>query len=120
MEEIFEEQLEIFQEKNEDYGNSWEKIAPIKMIMASDEISIEKVEGDTHIIIDSEHRKTSGHTEEVVDNMVTRFLDKIIRIYNLTFNTEKQNVDESLEDSAGDLGNYALMLKKFLRGDNDA
>jgi hypothetical protein len=113
MEDIYEDALETYQKKNDDYGDSWKKVGVIKQIMNSDDMEIVEKEDSTVITVKKRKKKIDSVEDEVVDGMLTRMLDKIVRINELKFFTEK-NVDENLDDSAGDLGNYAFMLKKYL------
>jgi hypothetical protein len=113
MEDIYEDALETYQKKNDDYGDSWKKVGVIKQIMNSDDMEIVEKEDSTVITVKKRKKKIDSVEDEVVDGMLTRMLDKIVRINELKFFTDK-NVDENLDDSAGDLGNYAFMLKKYL------
>jgi hypothetical protein len=113
MEDIYEEALETYQKKNDDYGDSWKKVGVIKEIMNSDDIDVVEKDGSTVITVEKRKKKLDSVEDEVVDGMLTRMLDKIVRINELKFFTDNR-VDENLDDSAGDLGNYAFMLKKYL------
>ena len=117
MKEIYNEEYNTYVEKNEDYGDSWRKVAYLKMIMQTEDPEIIELEdGSRAIKINPRPNKNNSPKSQVVEGMMTRMLDKINRIYEITFYTDR-NIQESLEDSVGDLGNYSFMLKGFLRDD---
>lgn len=54
--------------------------------------------------------------EENVDDLITRLLDKIIRVYTLTFLKDEPDVEnESLADAAEDATGYCSMLASLIR-----
>lgn len=91
--QIFENRKRIFKEKNSDYGCSYVKAGEIFGIIA---------EGKP-IVIDSREK-------QIIYQILVRIVDKLVRIINLTF-FSKSLVNESIAETAGDLGVYALMLE---------
>lgn len=130
--DVLDDLKDVFEDKNEDYGNSWEKIGVIKRIMADTEgprvVTVEEgetvhltehFEEDTNefelVVLADTPQKTSTF-EENVDDLLTRLLDKLIRTYTLTFLKDEPDVEnESLTDAAEDSVGYTSMLASLIR-----
>lgn len=122
-------------EKNQDYGNSWEKVGVIKRLLADKEgprtftvvddglvptkelDKFEEVIGDAEsveVVILSDTPEHTSTYEENVDGVLTRLLDKVCRTYTVVFLTDEPN-NETAEESAKDLTGYGAMLTDLIR-----
>lgn len=135
-EAVFDDLKQTFQNKNADYGNSWQKVGVLKRVMADEdgprivqlypdglwELADEDdafdhgdqdlVEGV--VLVDTPEK--SSTFEENADDTFTRLLDKLCRFYNLTFVADEPQVNnESLQDAVKDATGYAGMLTSLIR-----
>ena len=89
---LFDLKKELFIKKNQNYGNSW--------IVAGQILA--------EIFKYAPTLKTANDFTAL--SVVVRMLDKLVRYCNLRFTDDKDNVGESISDTIGDLGTYAIML----------
>lgn len=89
---VFDERKELFVAKNANYGNSWIKTGKILEIIFSENLA-----------------KLDNWEDHAAFGVLIRMLDKIVRYSHIRFTGEKDKVGESLSDTIGDLGTYALM-----------
>lgn len=135
--DVLDELKEVFSEKNEDYGNSWEKVGVIKRVMSdTDGPRLVKLYDDgTYEEVGEPDQRTHGATAQSVeavvlvdtpenestfqqnaDDLITRLLDKLNRAYTLVFLKDEPALDnESTEDAAKDLTGYSSMLTSLIR-----
>jgi hypothetical protein len=124
--DVLERLKGVFAEKNEDYGNSWEKVGVIKRIMADEEgpnvvflypdgtyttSPDESKDNDAIEAVQLSDTPTNDSTfEQNADDLITRLLDKLIRAYNLTLLKDEPALDnESTVDAWEDLTGYSSM-----------
>lgn len=96
--DTYEQNIETFIRKNEDYGGSFEDSAKVESILKHGEVREDEM-------------------AEIVSRQifVRGFMDKVSRFYQLALNDEEQMVaDEDVVDTLLDLGNYAIMLASLL------
>jgi hypothetical protein len=97
------EGAEIFKAKNNDYGSSYQKTGGILREMCGGSAKLETVE------------------DFIQFGLLVRMTDKMMRFANLRFSGKDQQVkDESMIDTAGDLGNYSYMLAEEVAAGHDA
>jgi hypothetical protein len=89
--QILEENAELFQSKNDDYGNSRQLSGEIMDMIIEGELTLEEC------------------PDYIIMGLQTRLLDKVIRSFHLQWNKDDHN-HESLVDTYKDLSNYAAML----------
>jgi len=114
----------VFEEKNEDYGNSWEKVGVLKRVMADERgptvvylntdgtWTVDEPKHDCAVeAVQLSDTPTNNTTfEQNVDDLVTRLLDMLVRAYNLTLMKDEPQLDnESTLDAWEDLTGYAAM-----------
>lgn len=134
---VLDELKEVFSEKNEDYGNSWEKVGVIKRVMSDTDgprlvrlyddgtyEEVGEVEQRPHppdartveavVLVDTPENESTF--EQNADDLITRLLDKLNRAYTLIFLKDEPALDnESTEDAAKDLTGYSSMLTSLIR-----
>jgi glutamine cyclotransferase len=96
--DMYEQNIETFIRKNEDYGGSFENTAKVESILKHGEVREDSM-------------------PEIVSRQifVRGFMDKVSRFYQLAFEQDDAFVnDESVIDTLLDLGNYAIMLASLL------
>lgn len=95
-EEILEDSKQLYENKNEDYGDSWKLTGKILSLI------IEQSDNEVlEIPADSEYFVALG--------LYTRRLDKLVRSFNNTFLQDDTQVDESVEETVKDQVPYAAM-----------
>lgn len=95
----YEENIETFIKKNEDYGGSFQKSAKIESVMRYG-----KIEEDNMADIVKKQIFVRG------------MLDKMTRFYKLSFMSGEKYVEgEGVDDTLLDLANYCIMLVSLLR-----
>ena len=136
--ELLNDVSETVSDKNDDYGNSWEKTAAIKRVIADEDgpqtITLKR----NSVVTQNEnsmwvmHRvdkdffnetnevefvqladtpQTTSLFEETFDGTFTRLLDKVVRSYYLTMVKSGVAVkSETVVDSLKDLVGYASLL----------
>lgn len=95
---LYEQNIETFIRKNEDYGGSFEDSAKVESILKHGEVRNDAV-------------------PEIASRQifVRGFMDKVSRFYQLAFENDEPMVgDEGITDTLLDLGNYAIMLASIL------
>jgi hypothetical protein len=91
--DVLEDVAETQQDKNADYGDSWQKTAELKRTLSGGHLP---------------HPQTDH--ELILDALYTRMMDKLARGYTLAFmNDEAEVDDEALADTFRDLAGYAAM-----------
>jgi hypothetical protein len=55
----------------------------------------------------------------VEHGFLTRIMDKVMRISNLTDGREPAVLDEKIEDTLTDLANYAILMAGYIRSKNE-
>jgi hypothetical protein len=97
--EILHNGADTYEEKNEDYGNSWYIVGEIMYLMAGEEpITLETPEDFVRI------------------GLFTRRLDKLVRAFNGEFCTDEMTY-ESIFDSHTDEAVYAAMAASIAEMD---
>jgi len=94
--------------KDADYGSAIEKGAVIKRVLATDDVHLR--EGDGHTYVRLGNHTVSSVQEQRLDGIFTRLLDKVSRLYNLSFTVADGTVDESVTETATDLIGYLAHL----------
>jgi hypothetical protein len=132
--EVLERLKSVFTEKNEDYGNSWEKVGAIKRVMADKHgPEVVHVAGDrcyqdassapeyaVEAVLLAETPSNETTFEQNIDDLVTRLLDKLIRSYNLTLVKDEPALDnESTLDAWEDLTGYSAMGTSLVEREKD-
>jgi hypothetical protein len=122
--DILERLKGVFQEKNKDYGNSWEKVSVIKRVMADRhgpdvvwiagtdvyESRSSAPEHAVEAVVLADTPRNNSTFEQNVDDLITRLLDKLIRSYNLTLMKDEPALEnESTLDAWEDLTGYSAM-----------
>jgi len=122
--DILERLKGVFQEKNEDYGNSWEKVSVIKRVMADQhgpdvvwvagtdvyESRSSAPEHAVEAVVLADTPTNTSTFEQNVDDLITRLLDKLIRSYNLTLMKDEPELEnESTLDAWEDMTGYSAM-----------
>ena len=98
--QLFEDRKELFVFKNQNYGNSWVKTGEILSLIFKN--------GGIHL---------KSREDFIGFGVIVRMLDKYVRYCNLKYAGEEDKVGESICDTVGDLGVYALMLSAFDKGE---
>jgi hypothetical protein len=100
----YEETIETFLRKNDNYNNSFVNSAKIESIMQYGEVRDDRL-------------------DDVIARQifVRGMLDKMSRFYSLQFCETDDRVGEQIDDTLLDMGNYAVMLAAMMRqyGDTD-
>lgn len=114
--EILSDTAETFENKNDDYGNSWQKIGAIKRLIAHDEgPEIVELEDGREAVVLADVPDCNSTFEQNFEDAVTRQLDKIIRKYNLIRLVDEPKVeDESALDACTDDVGYAAMIASLV------
>ena len=101
--DVYQENMETFIRKNQDYGGSFETAPMIESILKNGSVQNEDM------------------PELIARQMFVRgMLDKMSRFYQLAFENDGAMVeDESVEDTLMDMSNYALMLVSLFRKYNE-
>lgn len=122
--EVLERLKAVFTEKNDDYGNSWEKVGVIKRVMADKrgpevvyvagtdvyESRSSAPEYAVEAVLLADTPTNESTFEQNVDDLITRLLDKLIRSYNLTLVKDEPALEnESTLDAWEDLTGYSAM-----------
>ena len=122
--DILERLKGVFQEKNEDYGNSWEKVSVIKRVMADQhgpdvvwvagtDVYESRSSAPDHAVeavVLADTPENNSTFEQNVDDLITRLLDKLIRSYNLTLMKDEPELEnESTLDAWEDMTGYSAM-----------
>lgn len=124
--EVLDDLKGVFEEKNDDYGNSWEKVGVLKRVMADEDgpTTVYLYPDGTYTTTPDGSKDNKGieavqlsdtpedtsQFEENIDGLVTRLLDKLIRAYNLTLLKDEPALDnESTADAWEDLTGYSAM-----------
>lgn len=100
--DVYEENVETFLRKNENYGGSFENSAKLESIMRHGEVR----HGELFDII----------AEQI---LVRGFYDKLSRFHQLQMQDDTDLVGEDLDDTLLDMGNYAIMLAAMRRKYSD-
>jgi len=104
--DTYEQTIETFIRKNEDYGSSFEDSAKVESILKHGEVRDEEM-------------------PEIVSRQifVRGLMDKISRFYQLSFVNDGDDGmvgDEDVVDTLLDMGNYAIMLGALLDNYDEA
>jgi hypothetical protein len=95
--DAYEQNIETFLRKNENYNNSFVNSARIESLLKHGEVR----DDDINDII----------ARQI---FVRGILDKLSRFYTLQFTDEEDRVGEEVQDTLLDMGNYAVMLAAML------
>jgi hypothetical protein len=96
--ELYEQNIETFIRKNEDYGNSFEDSAKVESVIRYGEVREDEI--------------AQIAARQI---FVRGLMDKISRFYTLMFLNDDTRVnDEDITDTLLDLANYAIMLTSIL------
>lgn len=93
---ILNESEEVYEKKNEDYGDSWRLVGKTLALWIE-----ESDQDEITIPADEDFLTALG--------LYTRRLDKMIRSFNGTFLKDGYEVDENLSETVGDQVPYAAM-----------
>lgn len=122
--DVLEKLKGVLKDKEDDYGNSWEKVSVIKRVMADQhgpdvvwvagtdlyESRSSAPEHAVEAVVLSDTPKNTSTFEQNVDDLITRLLDKLIRSYNLTLMKDEPALEnESTLDAWEDLTGYSAM-----------
>lgn len=115
--DVLEELKGVFETKNDDYGNSWEKVGVLKRVMADEEgPEIVTLSDGREAVVLSDTPQATSTFEENADDVITRLLDKLVRAYNLIFLKDEPDVEnESTVDAAKDMTGYSAMLSDLIK-----
>lgn len=102
--DVLHDVADTVEAKDDDYGNAIEKVALIKSLLAADDIETLTEDSDTYVKL-GEH-SPDGLQQQRLDGIFTRLLDKVARLYNLSFNKAEEDVSESRRETAEDLIGY--------------
>jgi hypothetical protein len=103
--DVLESVAETVADKNDDYGSAIEKNAVIKRVLAADDVVIRTDDDGTEWVRLGDH-DVDGADQQRLDGIFTRLLDKVARLYNLSFTDHDDSVDESRRDTVEDLIGY--------------
>jgi hypothetical protein len=103
--DVLESVADTVADKNDDYGSAIEKNAVIKRVLASREVVIRTDDDGTEWVRLGDH-DVDGADQQRLDGIFTRLLDKVARLYNLSFTDHDDSVDESRRDTVEDLIGY--------------
>jgi len=96
--DTYQENIETFIRKNENYGGSFENSAKLESIMRHGEVREDEL------------------FDIIADQILVRgFYDKLSRFHQLQIQGGEDLVGEEVEDTLLDLGNYAIMLAAMQR-----
>jgi hypothetical protein len=96
--DTYQENVETFIRKNENYGGSFENSAKLESIMRHGEVREDEL------------------FDIIADQILVRgFYDKLSRFHQLQIQGGDDLVGEQVEDTLLDLGNYAIMLAAMQR-----
>lgn len=88
-----------YKDKNSNYGNSW------------------LLTGQTLALWFPAGLKIDSPRKAIIYGLITRMLDKMIRLANLELNAEPDKVGEQAYDTACDLGTYGFMTASVVLGE---
>jgi len=100
MSELFEERLQLFIDKNVDYGSSFLTAGKVEQTM------------------DDGNGPFDSATDANLYKLFTRIQDKNQRFYRQSFGGGEQRVDESAAETAGDAAVYWFMINWLLSYNN--
>jgi len=103
--DVLESVAKTVADKNDDYGSAIEKNAVIKRLLTSSEVVIRTDDDGTEWVRLGDH-DVDGADQQRLDGIFTRLLDKVARLYNLSFTDHDDSVDESRRDTVEDLIGY--------------
>lgn len=117
---VFAELDQLVDDKNDDYGNSWQKVSAIKRLMADVEgPQIIECDGDEYVYL-ANTPQPQNQFEQEIDDLMARLLDKVVRAYNLALIADESKLeDEGLEDALMDIAGYAGMGVDCVREHRD-
>jgi hypothetical protein len=103
--DVLESVAETVADKNDDYGSAIEKNAVIKRLLAADNVVIRTDDDGTEWVRLGDH-DVDGADQQRLDGIFTRLLDKVARLYTLSFTEQDDSVDETRRDTVEDLIGY--------------
>lgn len=127
--EVLEEVKGVLDEKDDDYGSSYEKAGVLKRVLADEDgpsvytVNGGKLDDDKYmhgelveVVVLADTPQNETVFEENADGLITRLLDKLSRTYTLIFLKDEPDVEnESTEDAAKDMVGYSSMLTSLIR-----
>lgn len=116
--DVLEGVAETVDEKNDDYGNAYEKVGVLKRVMADEDgPTVIEHDGDEYVRM-AETPQNDSLFKENADGIYTRLLDKVLRSYTLILIADEPKVEnDSTADAACDLAGYAAMLTSLIEGE---
>lgn len=103
--DVLESVAKTVADKNDDYGSAIEKNAVIKRLLASSEVVIRTDDDGTEWVRLGDH-DVDGADQQRLDGIFTRLLDKVSRLYTLSFTDQTDSVGEKRRDTVEDLLGY--------------
>ena len=103
--DVLESVAQTVESKNDDYGSAIEKNAVIKRLLAADEIVVRTDDDGTEWVQLGDH-DVADLQQQRLDGIFTRLLDKVSRLYTLSFTDQTDSVGEKRRDTVEDLLGY--------------
>lgn len=103
--DVLESVAQTVESKNDDYGSAIEKNAVIKRLLAADEVVVRTDDDGTEWVQLGDH-DVADLQQQRLDGIFTRLLDKVSRLYTLSFTDQTDSVGEKRRDTVEDLLGY--------------
>lgn len=102
--DVLESVADTVSAKNDDYGSAIEKNAVMKRLLAVNDVELREEDGDVWVRLGSHDVDTVD--QQRLDGIFTRLLDKVARLYNLSFTDQSDSVGEKRRETVEDLLGY--------------
>jgi len=103
--DVLESVAQTVDAKNDDYGSAIEKNAVIKRVLAADDVVVRTDDDGTEWVQLGDH-DVADLEQQRLDGIFTRLLDKVARLYTLSFTEQTDSVGEKRRDTVEDLLGY--------------
>jgi len=103
--DVLQSVAQTVESKNDDYGSAIEKNAVIKKLLAADDVVVRTDDDGTEWVQLGDH-DVADLQQQRLDGIFTRLLDKVSRLYTLSFTDQTDSVGEKRRDTVEDLLGY--------------
>jgi len=102
--DVLQSVADTVEAKNDDYGSAIETNAVLKRVLSCDDVVVERRGGETWVKL-GQH-DVDGIDQQRLDGVFTRLLDKVARLYTLSFTDQSDSVGEKRRETVEDLLGY--------------
>jgi hypothetical protein len=103
--DVLQSVAQTVESKNDDYGSAIEKNAVIKKLLAADDVVVRTDDDGTEWVQLGDH-DVADLQQQRLDGIFTRLLDKVSRLYTLSFTDQTDSVGEKRRETVEDLLGY--------------